>query len=94
MLTAIPDRVLIRQDVRHNASERVELARNAALAARTPDADSWPTDFGPYPNRRTRRARPRRHAPTGTVTERQNRSDTARQARARRIKLARKGLAA
>ncbi len=94
MLTFLPERVRDRQLDRALLAELGANARLDNEAARTPADWSYAEGFGPYPNRRTRRQRPPRHAATGTVTERANRSDTARHARARRIKLARKGLAA
>ncbi len=92
MLTQTPQRASERRKARAAAGALTAMFRAADLAARTPDADSWPDDFGPYPNRRTRRARPPRHAATGTVTERQNRSDApaGRTARARRVRAARR----
>ncbi len=91
MLTAIPDRVHARQLAREQHDSQGDFHRDAELAARVPD-DYHEADFGPYPNRRTRRARPPRHAATGTVTERQNRSDAtpARTARAKRVRAARR----
>jgi hypothetical protein len=92
-LSSAPPRVIARQHGRADAAAQSTADLQNAMIDRVP-AD-WPDEFGPYPNRRTRRQRPPRpRSGAARVTERQNRSDTARQARARRVKQARKGLAA
>lgn len=90
-----PARVADRQQRRAAAGAFTELFRANALLDRTPDDwhDRWDTA---YPPRAARRASKPRHAPTGCVTERQNRSDAtpAKTRRARRVRVARRAVRA